>query len=252
MLPIGGTKIHDRMRFPLPPSHGRLTSSSSTSSNCPPWPFTDEDTLVGPLPPSELPSTATHSLPVSPYAIRTLGLPPSASSDWPSIWLHSCVCENCIYDADSGDRQAIQRRSLQLLDLHNKLRQFEVHTVVHPGDSAGAKKLKAGLQFDYVYYSEDLGVQEMQLDNVRTACRAGSSEASWEGMAQVGLTTDRPSMMTPAIARRIESGDHWSGRLADGNAEREMNVDAGQLNYSDKLRRIVYVQRPFCPRRERS
>ncbi|KIY65417.1 hypothetical protein CYLTODRAFT_424372 [Cylindrobasidium torrendii FP15055 ss-10] len=228
MQPIEGINTHNHMHFPFPPN--RPTNSSSTLPNRLPWPLTDEDTPTGPLQSSEPPSITPPSLPVSPFAIRTLGLPPSSSSEWPSLSFLTCVCENCIYDADSRDQQAIQHRSRQLLDLHEKLRKFEVHTVVKPGDSAGAKKLKAGLKFDYAYYSEDLGMQEAQLDLMRTTCRVGY-EGALRGMQQVNIREARGMGMTYAIAQYMERRDYSMGLYPERESDAiQRQMQEGSLN----------------------
>lgn len=228
MQPIEGLDTHNHTRFPLPPN--RPTNSSSTSPNRLPWPLTDEDTPTGSLQSSEPPSTIPPLLPVSPFAIRTLGLPPSSSSEWPSISFYTCVCEKCIYDANSRDQQAVQHRSRQLLDLHEKLRKFEVHTVVKPGDSAGAKKLKAGLKFDYAYYSEDLGTQEAQLDMMRTTCRVGY-EGALVGTHQVNIREARGTVMTYAIAQHMERRDYAMGLYPEREADAiQRQMQEGILN----------------------
>lgn len=185
-----------------------------------PWPLTDRNVLVGSSSPSEPTSTVPPFLPISPYAFRTLGMPPSSSSDWDAITFHSCVCEKCLYDADKRDQQSVQHRYSQLLELQYKMRQFEVHTIVNPGDSAGAKKLKKRLKADLEYYAVDERQQQRGMDGLRTVCRAGQS-GDWTGMFHSDRAGESEDLSMPGQRMlNARSGEDVTGEKEETSESR--------------------------------
>lgn len=100
------------------------------------------------------------------------------------------------------------------------MRQFEVHTIVNPGDSAGAKKLKKRLKADLEYYAVDERQQQKAMDGLRTVCRAGHS-GDWTAMFHSDRAGESEDLSMPGQRMlNARSGEDVTGEKEETSESR--------------------------------